>query len=735
MKGDFTRDTFRKKKHYRRVPKQQGRVDVDADWNEQVSIEVYHERTSLRDVIGQSGAPQENPGFGIIIPRTPDSGSYKIGKGRYYVDGILCENEEEVDALDQPDLPPLEALKYPFEPQLTAFPTEPGGIYLAYLHVWERHLTALDDPDIRESALGGPDTATRTKVVWQVQLLKIGGRVSKSITAEADVKVYQLGPPILIPDGEGDDPDPMGPYKIRFRVNVGAKSGVIEVVDRNANKNPNEVDNISVYVNIEGQTGIDMKAEEIGPDKGVFHVKWSINQQEDNIQIGDPLGNRIVSGLEDDLVIVATYTYESGTDPGNLSCMSQFGEWDKLVAMSSGLLQARSEPETSDTACMIPPQAKYTGLENQLYRVEIHDPGHIRSTGETSAAPPTFNWSRDNGIVVTKITKIASGAMTVTDTGKDRHLHFSPQQWVEVTDDRYELWGIPGSMVRLVDVQGNDLIFDPAKVKGEPITIDKFPEKFNPKVRRWDNNGEEGPIEVRIPPENEGYINLESGVQVKFSKGTYRTGDYWLIPARTLKRDIEWPQTETGPEALAPDGIKHHFARLAILRYTGNSVLLISDCRKFFPPASAASITTGKITIGIDDLNNLGHNEEFNFGPFKHGIENAKTPPAIMLGRIPDNTLNGIPVEDRNTGRDTITNYVSFMEDRRLYEFNNDPYDNSDNAPPPLFKAVGINLKTFRVNIKHEQHPVTPLVLRFWAISAGMQVDPQVSIDHPSPPG
>src|SRR5207247_837956 len=42
-----------------------------------------------------------------------------------------------------------------------------------YLDVWQRHLTALDDPLIREVALGGPDTTTRAQVVWQVRVLPV----------------------------------------------------------------------------------------------------------------------------------------------------------------------------------------------------------------------------------------------------------------------------------------------------------------------------------------------------------------------------------------------------------------------------------------------------------------------------------------------------------------------------------------------------------------------------------
>ena len=83
-------------------------------------------------------------------------GDFAIGTGRYYVDGVLCENESYVKYTGQPCLPNL----------------EPTGDErsLVYLDVWERHITSIEDPDIREVALGGPDTATRAKVVWQVKV-------------------------------------------------------------------------------------------------------------------------------------------------------------------------------------------------------------------------------------------------------------------------------------------------------------------------------------------------------------------------------------------------------------------------------------------------------------------------------------------------------------------------------------------------------------------------------------
>jgi hypothetical protein len=46
-----------------------------------------------------------------------------------------------------------------------------GSDYLIYLDVWRRLITYVEDDRIREVALGGPDTAARAKVVWQVKTI------------------------------------------------------------------------------------------------------------------------------------------------------------------------------------------------------------------------------------------------------------------------------------------------------------------------------------------------------------------------------------------------------------------------------------------------------------------------------------------------------------------------------------------------------------------------------------
>lgn len=157
MKGDFTRNTFRPKKQYSSVRMQQGRVQIDADWNEALDILTHRARTTRIDVIGHCGAPIHNPGYEI----TSEGSNLRIGAGRYYVHGILCENESRLLITEQDETLPGYLL-----------PETPAR-YLAYLDVWERHITALEDPDIREVALGGPDTATRLQVTPQVKLTAV----------------------------------------------------------------------------------------------------------------------------------------------------------------------------------------------------------------------------------------------------------------------------------------------------------------------------------------------------------------------------------------------------------------------------------------------------------------------------------------------------------------------------------------------------------------------------------
>lgn len=427
MKGDFSRFTFDPEKHYSSVWMQQGRVLLDSDWNEQEQIQLYRSRITNDDVIGLCGAPKHNPGFAIV----PGTDGLTIGKGRYYVQGILCQNEKDVSYSDQPDCKREDA--------------KDDGYYLAYIEAWQRHLTAVEDETIREVALIGADTATRTKTIWQVKLMKV--------------------------------------------------------------EKPSE------------------KPEDDCP------------------------------------------------------C---------IPALRQAGLAARTGPAGPEDPCILQQGAGYHGLDNRLYRVEIHQPG---MTGTA-----TFKWSQDNGCVACAAEKVEDNRITLKGPVQRAGEVFLPGQLVEITDELHELGAVPGILSTIQSVKGNVLIFG----DGSGIRAKDFPLDLKPKVRLW-NRCLKGAGSDDGQKTGVDWIDLEKGIQVRFeANGDYRCGDYWLIPARRATGRIEWPYNED--KFVPKQGIIRYRCSLAVLQKSGEAWSLLKDCRRIFPPLTEIEAEGGggscSVTVG-----------------------------------------------------------------------------------------------------------------------------------------
>jgi hypothetical protein len=247
------------------------------------------------------------------------------------------------------------------------------------------------------------------------------------------------------------------------------------------------------------------------------------------------------------------------------------GPWDTFVAkslrppdrgcLSADLAPVPAEPEP----CSVAPRARYRGTENQLYRVEIHGNG---KTGDPDNAP-TFKWSRDNGSLVYPIRKLdlsSETAIVILDSlGRDARSSLEVGEWVEVVDLAQE----PPELFRVSYVSAEDLTVRLHVPAG--ATLAAIPDDSTKAyLRRWDHrNGD--PKTGAIAMKADTPFDLENGIQVTFGKGagSYRRGDYWLIPARTATGDIEWPRTkESPPQAILqpPRGVDHFYAPLAIVR-------------------------------------------------------------------------------------------------------------------------------------------------------------------------
>jgi hypothetical protein len=79
----------------------------------------------------------------------------------------------------------------------------------------------------------------------------------------------------------------------------------------------------------------------------------------------------------------------------------------------------------------------------------------------------------------------------------------------------------------------------------------------------------------------------------------YKTGDYWLISARNLTGDIEWPRDASTGEPLPqlPHGIEHSYCSLALLARSNNSWRVMEDLRVLFKPLATDLVSKAGDTM------------------------------------------------------------------------------------------------------------------------------------------
>jgi hypothetical protein len=348
---------------------------------------------------------------------------------------------------------------------------------LVYLDVWERHVTAIEDPDIRETALRGPDHATRLQVEAQVRVLRDVGNI-----------------------GCGDSPPGWPP----------APSG----------------------------------------------------------------------GLMSTLPVLLS---------------------------------------TPDDPCLPGPRLAYDGLENRLYRVEVHVPGDLGAA--------SFKWSRDNGSVVFAIDEFVSGQagkrVRLSRLGRDQSLTIRVNDWVEVLNDKTELDGVPGTLAKVTGIDQAQRIVTLSK------DVSAFVGGAHPRLRRWDQPGDAVGLDSSTK-------TLESNIQVQFGGGGFRTGDYWVFTARTATRDVEL-LTDAPPR-----GVEHHYCKLGLIQWTASGGQLqsaMTDCRLKFPPLT--DITAGDVFVtdtcglGVKNLQD-SFNEQCNQRSLRYvsGDGQEATPGTALPGAL-----------------------------------------------------------------------------------------------------
>ncbi len=155
MRSERARISLDRTREYRSLVAQQGRVTLEADVNEQAVIASEALRLETIDIIGPTGTPDD--GYLVSIDA---NGQLTVGPGIMYVGGWRMRFTQPVPILNQP-----EWIDQPGE----AFTTKQAeGDSVIALLVTEQEVQAVEDQALLEVALGGPDTAARTRLMQHI---------------------------------------------------------------------------------------------------------------------------------------------------------------------------------------------------------------------------------------------------------------------------------------------------------------------------------------------------------------------------------------------------------------------------------------------------------------------------------------------------------------------------------------------------------------------------------------
>lgn len=526
FRSDITRDTYRRTKHFSRVIRQQGRPDIDADWNELVDILLHYQRTVTGDIIGPHAGP--DMGFGIAArpdpqkadndpdekeekedsdrderrkkrpkksgpPPQQDSGAYEflVQEGRYYVDGILCECDRDRYIYTMPV-----ELRNQKQPQ-----------YLFYLDVWEREVTAYEDDSIREVALGGPDSATRSVVVWRIRVLP--------------------------------DPLTIAGTLLQGQTQYARMLSLNNYTD----KSPDNWHELS--------------------EDWTYFVRHFAPDFSNTPHAGAKLKAR------------AEVSTQDNTDPCITPPSSQYrGAENQLYRVEIHRGGAAYQQNGSGNQ---PGTGKSEGRGTDNYDTSAT----FTWSRENGSVVFPITGPVSGGSTIT---------VTVNDLGRDdSRFALQTDDWVEIVDVEEVLEIEPGPLLQVSSIDYGAMQVTLKAYNNTPVTFDNDDagQTRSRVLRRWDyqrgDPSQKGAIELARDGaaklvENT-WITLEDGIQILFHSDfdadsdaddkagpvQYHTGDYWQIPARTASGDIDWPHSKHAHEALPSHGVRHHFAPLAFV--------------------------------------------------------------------------------------------------------------------------------------------------------------------------
>lgn len=183
MPSDRARDSYDPTRQYRSVVMQQGRVTLEADGNEAQFIAAENLRLETIDIVGPCGTPDDGyavSGAGFL--------GLSIGPGTMYVGGERVELPEAVEYAKQ-----SEWLDSAGDPLWIDQKGMKLGTEFVYLLLREQEVGAVEDVPLREVALGGPDTAQRTRLTQRFVRAGVEAKDCETALTAVEKQWQQLG--------------------------------------------------------------------------------------------------------------------------------------------------------------------------------------------------------------------------------------------------------------------------------------------------------------------------------------------------------------------------------------------------------------------------------------------------------------------------------------------------------------------------------------------------------------
>jgi hypothetical protein len=480
---------------------------------------------------------------------------------------------------------------------------------VAYLEVWRRLITYLQDDSIREIALGGPDTTARLRTVAQVKVTPVpADQLPSTLDCEhawAYLPRYGRGTLSTLPlsvattPSDCDLPD-AGSYTGRenrlYRVEIhsqGEMLGAVEVTDllltADAHAGATRL-TVAQPLAIHEAASLVGSHWDIGDGSGTTQRREALLIRDavpgaTHVDLAVPLLNSFTVAARTRLIPYRGNVPLRGlVGPGNTTLYVDPAHAARFAAQAVGPMAAPAwfiQSEAGDSEAI-----SIVQVDTQTGAITLAQPLQFSyPLGISEIAPwARFKWSRNNAgfAVGAQVQTVAMGTsqttLQVDSLGRDSATVLKKGDLVELSSDSDDLGFSAGLLCRILDDPDPDnliVTLDSADLRYDP-TLNPGINSDHLVLRRWDGAG------LMVPDQQ---VDLGDGVSLKFGGFNFRSGDYWWFITRAIDGSLQ--QLEDAP----PIGIVRKLCPLAILRWTGDlqsGVVLdqITDCVPLFDTLS-----------------------------------------------------------------------------------------------------------------------------------------------------